>query len=285
MVGRPLDFEEWTPELINELLKEDISEFSWFDFKQEYSASIMESIAAMLSDSGGWILVGVNDKAKEIVGCDIAVEWDKINKSISLISPFPKSTEIDNKTINFSEDKELVLVKISKGSDFPYFFKGLFYCRTGYTTVAITNRDTIAALLSKRVNEEKFVRILTNEVKSLKTSVESVFTSARTLEGKTIATPVLPIRLDFETIKTIYPMLEGYLIKSNKLEYYLLAIQQVAEINSKLDVLYLNYHYLVATVTGGIASSKPIFNELVKNLAISDACKKLNDSLEKLLES
>lgn len=112
--------------------------------------SIGRSICAFLNTKGGRLLVGVDGKGK-IKGIDNAVSHAEKLKIYLLSEIVPEAPiTISNEPI---DDKQIILLKVYKGSKQPYIFESNIYYRQGEETVKATSNQ-ISELIHGRQKSE-----------------------------------------------------------------------------------------------------------------------------------
>ncbi len=92
------------------------------------------TVCAMLNQRGGYVLFGVTpngDMAGQQVS-DRTIEG--VSGEIQRIDP-PSFPEIER--VPIAGDREVVVVRVSRGSARPYVYRGIAYRRVGNTTLAL----------------------------------------------------------------------------------------------------------------------------------------------------
>ncbi len=110
---------------------------------------ILETIVAFANRSGGIILIGVEDDGS-VVGVSIGkgtVE-SLVNDIRQLIDP-PIVPSIE--VVRF-EGKDIIVIKVPKGYDAPYFYRGRAFVRIGKTNRMMSSKD-IEYLMTKKILE------------------------------------------------------------------------------------------------------------------------------------
>ncbi len=115
------------------------------DFKQSVPPKVRElteEVCSFANASGGFVLIGVNNKG-EIVG--ESIDNDKrsaIQGSIGEISP-SLHCQIYSVTV---DDKEVWVIEVPAGTNKPYSFGGCIYMREGSNAQKLTNIEEIREL-------------------------------------------------------------------------------------------------------------------------------------------
>ncbi len=136
-------------QLIKSLLKQGEGEH--LEFKQVVSKdSIGKSICGFLNHEGGQVLIGVSDD-KKIIGIPDAEKWEKE------LAHYLKTTIIPEAPVMVSleqtENKQVILVKVWAGSKQPYIFEGSIYFRRKQSTFKATSQE-ISDLIHNRQKTE-----------------------------------------------------------------------------------------------------------------------------------
>lgn len=115
------------------------------DFKRAVPQKVRdltEEVCGFANSSGGFLLIGVNDK-NEIIGTDIDnVQRSTIQSSLSEISP-AVHCEIYSVKV---EGKAVWVIDVPSGNNKPYFYAGSAYIRQGTNCQKITSADEIRQL-------------------------------------------------------------------------------------------------------------------------------------------
>jgi|SRR5690554_33895 len=122
-------------------------EDKYMELKEKYTNTIMKTISAFSNYDGGKIVLGVKDNG-EVVGIDKSFDFKlSVENSINdSISPRPK---YDLEIIKV-EDKSILIIKVYKGSDAPYFYKSLSYARRNTSTVPLDKYEMTNLILDSR---------------------------------------------------------------------------------------------------------------------------------------
>ena len=109
------------------------------------------TVCAMLNQRGGYVLFGVTpngDMAGQQVS-DRTIEG--VSGEIQRIDP-PSFPEIER--VPIEGDREVVVVRVSRGSSRPYVYRGVAYRRVGNTTLALSS-DEYNRMLFERMHSER----------------------------------------------------------------------------------------------------------------------------------
>lgn len=115
------------------------------EFKVELAKTFLKTVSAFSNYNDGRIIFGVDDNG-DIIGLDdVEVKCQQIEHLINdTIKPRPKfSIEIDGK-----EGKRVVILKVFKGEETPYYYKGRAFKRADTSTVEVDREE-----LNKLVRE------------------------------------------------------------------------------------------------------------------------------------
>ena len=118
------------------------------DFKRSVPSKVRElteEVCSFLNASGGYVLIGVNDK-NEIVGVDIDnSKRSAIQGSIGEISPMCHYDMYDVEV----DSKKVWVIEVPSGENKPYFFKGSTYLREGANCQKLTNVEEIREVFQR----------------------------------------------------------------------------------------------------------------------------------------
>ena len=112
------------------------------DFKRSVPSKVRElteEVCGFLNASGGYVLIGVNDR-NEIIGCEIDnSKRSAIQDSIGEISPM---CHYDMYEVPV-DGKNIWVIEVPSGKNKPYFFSGCTYVREGANSQKVTNVEEI----------------------------------------------------------------------------------------------------------------------------------------------
>jgi hypothetical protein len=155
---------------INELFYTgSLSESPTMELKRELSfdknKEFAKDITAFSNAIGGFLIIGIDEKKKEIVGTTLKVGNQKIEDWIAnvLNDLVDKTVKYDLRVLSTSENDEtgIVLLQILEGEDKPYYViadkKPLSYVRKGTSVFTAKPSDLEAMYLKKREQKESAV--------------------------------------------------------------------------------------------------------------------------------
>ena len=140
------------------------------ELKESLSNNIGKDICAFANSSGGRIIIGVEDRTREIRGCMLT------NSDKSRIQDIARNMS-PSFSVQIEQIKNLVVIYVPEGKNRPYTVNGHFYLRYGANSQQL-NRDEIRELFQKEnlisfekntvdfkeedLSEEAFVRFQKN---------------------------------------------------------------------------------------------------------------------------
>jgi len=133
--------------MIEELLSAGESETVEFKKSLGERREILETIVAFANRNGGTILIGVDDSGK-VLGVSIGKSTIE-----SLVNDIRQSIEpsiIPSIDVVDLKGRNIVVIKVPKGYDAPYFYRGRAYIRIGKTNRVMTSTD-IEQLITRRI--------------------------------------------------------------------------------------------------------------------------------------
>ena len=156
-------------------------------------AQLAKEIASFANCEGGWLIVGIDDKTREIIPVDRCDYSQRIGKIACRISPMP---EFETRFITLPEDKTkgVLVIYVYEGRNAPYICNGSVYVRSGSSKEPIkaAERGNIEYLYSRS-------RIYTEEVEKFCTR-DYYFAYNRVIQ-KTANIPVASIYLKNTSMK------------------------------------------------------------------------------------
>jgi ATP-dependent DNA helicase RecG len=144
-------------QLITDLIKQGESE--QLEFKQsDRPEAIASAVCAFLNANGGIVLIGVSDNG-EVIGVRQAdkLQW-KLSKFLveEIIPEAPVTVSIE-----YVNNKTILLVKVWNGSKPPYIFRNTIYFRKGSHTLKAKPIDISRLIIERRKTELHWERQLT----------------------------------------------------------------------------------------------------------------------------
>lgn len=103
-------------------------------------AQLAKEITSFANCEGGWLIVGIDDKTKEIKPIDKKDYSQRIGKIATRISPMP---EFSTRFLTIPEDKTkgVLVVYVYEGKNAPYICNGSIYVRSGSSKEPIKSAD------------------------------------------------------------------------------------------------------------------------------------------------
>jgi len=145
--------------LVMDILSKGESETIEFKRGLGERRAILETVVAFANMNGGTILIGVDDDGT-VVGVNIGKGTIEslVNDIRQLIEPpiIPSVEVVDLR------GKNIIVVKVPKGYDAPYFYRGRAYIRIGKTNRVMTSTD-IEHLITKNNSRKSSVRLKANK--------------------------------------------------------------------------------------------------------------------------
>ena len=124
------------------------------EFKQEYTDNIYKEIIAFLNTCSGTILVGYDDNGN-LVGLDNAKEIEERISNGIIQKITPDCSVFVSINLNNLENKEYIVINVSKGLDIYYLKdKGILkgtYIRNGSCSIPTTD-ETVKQMIIKNSN-------------------------------------------------------------------------------------------------------------------------------------
>lgn len=142
MKGKPIEFNKVKYEHIRQL--KEIDEGHHIEYKRLLEdggkAQLAKEIASFANCEGGWLIVGIEDKTKEIYPVEKADYSQKIGKIVCKVTPIP---EFETKFIALPNDSSrgILLIYIYEGRNAPYICEGSIYIRSGSSKEPIKAAD------------------------------------------------------------------------------------------------------------------------------------------------
>lgn len=157
-------------------------------------AQLAKEIASFANCEGGWLIIGIDDKTRNIVPIDKADYSQKVGKIACRISPMP---EFETRFLSIPEDKTkgVLAIYVYEGRNAPYICNGSVYVRSGSSKEPIktADRGNIEYLYNRS-------RIYTEEV--AKFCKRDFYFAYNKLFQKTTSAPIASIYLKHVSMKT-----------------------------------------------------------------------------------
>lgn len=128
-------------------------------------AQLAKEIASFANCEGGWLIVGIDDKTREIIPVDKCDYSQKVGKIACRISPLP---EFETRFLSLPNDKTkgVLVIYVYEGRNAPYVCNGSVYVRSGSSKEPIetADRGNIEYLYERsRLNSQKVVDFCTRD--------------------------------------------------------------------------------------------------------------------------
>ncbi|MBR2388508.1 MAG: ATP-binding protein [Clostridia bacterium] len=103
-------------------------------------AQLAKEIASFANCEGGWLIVGIDDKTKEIIPVDKCDYSQKVGKIACRISPMP---EFETRFLSLPSDKTkgVLVIYVYEGRNAPYICNGSIYVRSGSSKESVKTAD------------------------------------------------------------------------------------------------------------------------------------------------
>lgn len=130
--GKPIEINKVKYEHIKQL--KEIDEGHHIEYKRLLEdggkAQLAKEIASFANCEGGWLIVGLEDKTKEIYPVEKIDYSQRVGKIVCRVTPIP---EFETKFIALPNDlsKGILLIYIYEGRNAPYICEGSIYVRSG----------------------------------------------------------------------------------------------------------------------------------------------------------
>ena len=111
--------------IIDEILA---GESKTIEFKREIpekSEKYIKSVVAFSNSTGGKLLIGIDDKTREVVGIPIGKAFELIDKITNVISDTCSPQIIPDITLHTIDSKTIIIITIYPGKQRPYYVKAL----------------------------------------------------------------------------------------------------------------------------------------------------------------
>jgi hypothetical protein len=156
--GKPLNIFKVKYDHLEQL--KDCDEGHHLEFKQLLEVGgknqLAKEIASFANCEGGWLIVGIEDKAKEIKPIDKFDYSQKVGKIVSRVSPMP---EFETKFICMPDDKAkgVLIIYVYEGRNAPYICDGSIYIRCGSNKEPIkpADRGNVEYLVQRSASYQK----------------------------------------------------------------------------------------------------------------------------------
>ena len=133
---------------LKELIKKGESEKIEFKKSLGLKDEIGKAISAFSNSNGGKIIVGVDDKTKQIIGVEIGK--NTIETLANYIKQNTDPQVFPQVMVGGVDDKELIVIEVKEADEKPVLFKGRPYKRVGKSTHKVSSAE-----IRKLVREER----------------------------------------------------------------------------------------------------------------------------------
>ena len=130
-----------------------LGETETVEFKKGTGArrAAMQTLCGMLNHRGGWVLFGIDPTGK-IIGADVGEHTvEKLSDEFKLFEP-PVIPSIEQ--VPVESRRAVLVVKVRPGTEKPYLYRHISYCRIGSTTKKMP-ADEYNRLLFERMHSER----------------------------------------------------------------------------------------------------------------------------------
>ncbi len=140
--GRPLPIEKVKLSHLSQLV--DCDEGHHVEYKllleDGGKAQLAKEITSFANCEGGWLIIGIDDKTKEIKSIDKQDYSQRIGKIATRISPMP---EFSTRFLALPDNKNagVLIVYVYEGNNAPYICNGSIYVRSGSSKEPIKPAD------------------------------------------------------------------------------------------------------------------------------------------------
>jgi len=140
--GKPLQIEKVKYSHLTQL--KDCDEGHHLEFKllleDGGKAQLAKEITSFANCEGGWLIVGVDDKTKELKPIDKQDYSQRVGKIATRISPMP---EFNTRFLTLPNDKKkgVLIIYVHEGKNAPYICNGSIYVRSGSSKEPVKAAD------------------------------------------------------------------------------------------------------------------------------------------------
>ena len=193
------------------------------EFKSQLPAAeaLAKTIIAFANDAGGSLYIGVDDKTREVTGIPDEELMPTEEKISNIIHDTIYPTVIPDITFQGEGDKNIICVKVYRGSNPPYYIKSKGKREGTYIRVGSTNRQADEELIAELERQKHHVSYDSELVHDKPFSLDSMQTLSSFFKEKTGEEFTLEaakkLNLCREYQGTLYPTIGGVLFSDNDL--------------------------------------------------------------------
>ena len=130
--------------IIEDILRGESKNIEYKVVLPEKSDIYLKSVVAFANTSGGEIIIGIDDKEKQIVGVDEKAVFEIMDQIANAVSDGCEPQIIPDITFQTISGKCVVIVEIYPGANRPYYIKSAGKTHGTYVRVAGTSRPADA---------------------------------------------------------------------------------------------------------------------------------------------
>ena len=130
--------------IIEDILRGESKNIEYKVGLPEKSDKYVKSVVAFANTSGGEIIIGIDDKEKQIVGIDEKAVFEIMDQIANAVSDCCEPQIIPDITFQTISGKCVVIVEIYPGANRPYYIKSAGKTHGTYVRVAGTSRPADA---------------------------------------------------------------------------------------------------------------------------------------------
>ena len=142
-----------TPDQIKVLVGSGESEVLEFKTTTGARREATRTVCAFLNQRGGQLLIGVTPQGN-VVGQQVSEDTvERLSGELLRIEP-PAFPTVER--VHVADDRQVIVVRVSRGPSRPYTFRGTAYCRVGNTTVAMSAGEYQRMLFESMHSEQRW---------------------------------------------------------------------------------------------------------------------------------
>lgn len=125
---------------IEELLSGESKNIEYKEYRSKKSITYLKSVIAFANTTGGYLIFGVEDKERTVVGIPEDILFDEIDAITNAISDSCEPTIIPDVYPQTVDGKNIIVVAINAGKQRPYYIKSIGPMEGVYVRVSGTSR-------------------------------------------------------------------------------------------------------------------------------------------------